>query len=276
MHEIKLDGHVFHLRAAFDFSFLATYGRVFRVFDQQDSGNLCFGVDGPAGSRFLKLAGAQTERGGHVAPEEAVARLKATLPVYEALRHPALLNILEHGPVPGGYLAVFEWFDGTCMGKQYGDYERCMALPVAEMLPIYRVILDFHLHVQALGYLALDFYDGCMLYDFETRRTRLCDIEFYRKLPSVNEMGRMWGSARYMSPEDFTLGAALDERTNVFTLGATAFHLFGGAMDRCREKWRLGDAAFAVAARAVAQAPDCRYPDLKAYAAAWQEALQLS
>jgi len=273
MHEIVVDGHAFRLRAAFDLSFLADYGRVFRVFDQQDSGNLCFGVEGPSGRRFLKLAGAQTERGEKVAPEEAVARLKATLPVYEALRHPALINVLEHCPVPGGYLAAFEWFEGVCMGKQYGDHARCMALPAAELLPVYRVILDFHLHVQRMGYLAIDFYDGCILYDFETRQTRLCDIEFYRKLPCVNEMGRMWGSARYMSPEEFTLGAALDERTNVFTLGATAFQLFGGAMDRSRAKWRLGDAAFAVATRAVSPEPAGRYPNLEAYAGAWHDAL---
>ena len=274
MQEIVLDGHAFRLRAAFDFSFLADYGRVFQIFDQQDSGNLCFGVEGPRGRLLLTLAGAQAERGEHVAPEEAVARLKATLPVYEALRHPALINVLEHRPVPGGYLAVSEWFDGVCMGKQYGDHARCMALPAAELLPVYGVILDFHLHAQALGYLAIDFYDGCILYNFETRQTRLCDIEFYRKLPSVNEMGRMWGSTRYMSPEEFTLGAALDERTNVFTMGATAFQLFGGAMDRGRAKWRLGDAAFAVATQAVAPEPERRPPDLKAYAQAWRAALQ--
>lgn len=274
MQEIILDGHAFRLRAAFDFSFLAAYGRVFRVFDQQDSGNLCFGVEGPAGRRFLKLAGAQTERGECVAPEEAIGRLKATIPVYEALRHPALINILEHRPVPGGYLAAFEWFEGVCMGKQYGEHTRCMALSTAEMLPVYEEILGFHLHAQRMGYLAIDFYDGCILYNFETRQTRLCDIEFYRKLPGVNTMGRMWGSSRYMAPEEFTLGAALDACTNVFTLGATAFQLFGGAMDRSRAKWRLGDAAFAVAAQAISPEPERRHPNLNAYAHAWHAALQ--
>lgn len=274
MEQIILDGHAFCLRAPFDFAFVAEYGRVFRVFDQQDSGNLCFGVESAQGKRFLKLAGAQTERSAHVPPGEAISRLQATLPVYEALRHPALLNVLDHHAVPGGYLAVFEWFDGTCMGKQYGQHERCMALPVAEMLPIYRVILDFHVHVQRRGYLAIDFYDGCILYDFETRQTRLCDIEFYRKLPSKNEMGRMWGSTRYMSPEEHTLGATLDARTNVFTMGATAFQLFGGAEDRSHAKWRLGDATFSVATRAIDPDPDCRFPTLDAYDAAWRQALR--
>lgn len=31
----------------------------------------------------------------------------------------------------------------------------------------------------------------------------ICDIDFFRKSPAVNDMGRMWGSARFMSPEEY-------------------------------------------------------------------------
>jgi len=41
-------------------------------------------------------------------------------------------------------------------------------------------------------------------------------------------MGRMWGSSRFMSQEEFTLGVAIDEITNVYPMGAVAFALFGG------------------------------------------------
>lgn len=41
-------------------------------------------------------------------------------------------------------------------------------------------------------------------------------------------MGRLWGSSRFMSPEEIELGAKIDERTNVFNIGAIAFGLLGG------------------------------------------------
>jgi serine/threonine-protein kinase len=40
----------------------------------------------------------------------------------------------------------------------------------------------------------------------------------------MNDMGRMFGSTRFMAPEEFELGARLDERTTVFTLGRIVWH----------------------------------------------------
>ena len=42
-----------------DLSFLHRWGRVFRVFDRQDSGNLCFGLEREGRRYFLKYAGAR-------------------------------------------------------------------------------------------------------------------------------------------------------------------------------------------------------------------------
>lgn len=39
-----IDGLPYKLKAPFDFEFIHRYGRVFKVFDDQDSGNICFGV----------------------------------------------------------------------------------------------------------------------------------------------------------------------------------------------------------------------------------------
>ena len=36
------------------------------------------------------------------------------------------------------------------------------------------------------------------------------------------------GFLRFMSPEEFELNATIDERTNVFNMGAMAFSLLGG------------------------------------------------
>lgn len=56
----NIDGVSFEIKGDFDFSWLRKYGTVFRVFDQQDSGNICFGVGGDGRKVFVKVAGAST------------------------------------------------------------------------------------------------------------------------------------------------------------------------------------------------------------------------
>lgn len=267
----EIDGVPLVLARDFDLAALRDYGTVFAVFDQQDSGNLCFGLRDGDKKWFVKLAGASTVR-SNVTPEAAVARLISTIPTYEALAHPTLINLQAHRPIPGGHLAVFDWFDGDCMGKQYGLFDQFLALPVDEKRLIYAAILDFHLAVCRRGYVAIDFYDGCIMYNGDTKETRLCDIEFYAKAPVMNTMGRMWGSGRYMSPEEFTLGAALDEVTTVFTMGATAFQLFGGGLARDRDEWHAGEACYRAALRAVSESRADRFPSLRSYCDAWYRA----
>ena len=52
-----IDGIPFKLKSPFDFSFLSEYGRVFKVFDDQDSGNICFGTEKDGQRYFIKFAG---------------------------------------------------------------------------------------------------------------------------------------------------------------------------------------------------------------------------
>lgn len=86
-------------------------------------------------------------------------------------------------------------------------------------------------------------------------------------------MGRMWGSSRFMSPEEFTLGAVIDERTNVYTLGAMAFALVADC-SRKAEDWPLSSALFAVAEKATQDDRSARYATLRALLAAWKAAVK--
>lgn len=267
-----IDGVSFELKGDFDFRFLSDYGEVFKVFDQQDSGYISFGVRSGSTKLFLKIAGAPTIYSS-VSADEAIQRLQSTAIIYEDLSHPNLIAMIEHRKIDGGYLTAFEWFDGVCMGKQYGAVDQFMALPLSEKLGIYDDILQFHLHTSACGYIALDFYDASIMYDFESNRTMICDIELYSKKPVINTKGRMWGSSRYMSPEEFQLGAEIDERSNVFLMGATAFQLLGGGIDRSLDKWEAGEQLHAVALKAVSHDKVDRHQSIGAYVEAWNGAL---
>ena len=246
----EIDGVPFKLKSPFDFSFLNKYGKVFKVFDDQDSGNICFGTEKDGERYFVKFAGAPTERSS-ISSEVAVARIKETLPIYQDLQHPNLLELVAAEDIGGGFALVFKWTDGVCMGRMYpAAHQRFMQLPVTDRLKVFEDIQRFFEHVAAQDYVAIDFYDGSILYDFAKQQTIICDVDYFRKIPTVNDMGHMWGSSRFQAPEEYQLGADLDEITNVYTLGATAFALFG-EYQRTREKWQLSEELFSVAQRAV-------------------------
>lgn len=271
-HLQSLDGVSFELKSPFDLSFLRRYGRAFRVFDDQDSGNLCFGMDDGRERRFVKFAGAPTLR-GCVSAEVAIENLKHACTVYRALKHPALIELLDTLETGDGFAAVFRWTDAVCMGKQYPQSrERFFSLSVDERLKVFADIQDFFIHTAAQGYVAVDFYDGSILYDFAERRTLLCDVDLFQPAPYRNAMGRMWGSTRFMSPEEFALGSVIDEVTNVYTLGATAFALFSDS-DRAPERWPLSRRLFDVAVRATSPERSQRPSSLRAFADEWRAAL---
>lgn len=267
-----IDGIPFKLKNTFDFNFLKEYGRVFKVYDDQDSGNICFGTEKDGQRYFVKFAGAPTEQyNGN--PADAVSRLKAALPIYDDLRHQNLIELVEAAEVGGGFALVFKWADGNCMGRMYPvSHHRFMQLPVKDRLTVFGSILSFFEYVASRGYVAIDFYDGSIMYDFESGRTTVCDIDFFRRQPCTNDMGRMWGSSRFQAPEEYQLGAAIDEITNVYTLGAAAFALFGG-YHRSRDKWQLDDRLYDIAAKAVSDDRSKRQTSIRKLKAEWEDAL---
>jgi len=266
------DGVPYKLKEPFDFSFLSKYGKMFKVFDDQDSGNICFGMMDGKEKRFVKFAGAPTER-GNVTPSEAIERMKSTIQIYKDLSHPILTNLLYADEIGGGIACVFEWLDAECMGRQYPQSrEQFMQISPNAKLKIFDDILSFHAHVVKQGYAAIDFYDGCIMYDFNKGKTAICDIELYEKAPATNNMGRMYGSSCFMSPEEFQFGAIIDEITNVYTMGATAFELFGDNCDRSFEKWTMSKALYNVTKQAVSDERSHRQQSVEQFITEWRAA----
>ena len=267
-----IDSIPFKLKSAFDFSFMKEYGTVFKIYDDQDSGNICFGTEKDGQRYFVKFAGAPTEQYSGD-PADAIARLKNTLPTYSELKHKNLIALIEAKEIGGGFAMVFKWADGDCMGRMYpAAHRRFMQLPVDARLSVFRDILSFFEYIAVKNYVAIDFYDGSIMYDFENGKTTICDIDFFRKQPCINDMGRMWGSSLFQSPEEYQLGAVIDEITNVYTLGATAFALFG-RYNRTRDSWQLSDALFEIVTRAVSDDRAGRQQSISQLREEWESAI---
>lgn len=269
-----VDSIPYKLKTRFDFSFLSKYGKVFKVFDDQDSGNICFGLENDCKRHFVKFAGAPTER-ACVSADEAIRNLKRTISIYKDLMHPNLIRFISSEDIGGGFAMVFEWVDAESMHMMYPlSRKKFMQMTITTKLQVFDDILAFFTHVVQQGYVAIDFYDGSIMYDFHTGRTIVCDIDLFEKSPYTNNMGRMWGSSRFMSSEEFTLGTTIDEITNVYTLGATAFALFGDERDRCIEKWNLSKEHFSVAKKAVSDERCNRQQTIKQLIDEWRTAKQ--
>ena len=264
------NGVPYKLKAPFDVSFLKKYGKLFKVFDDQDSGNICFGMTNGENRYFVKFAGAPTDR-ACVSADEAIANLKRTVPIYRDLAHPNLVKLIDAEEIGGGFAMIYEWADAECMHPMYPrSRKKFMQMPIETRHQVFDEILAFHAHAVKQGYVAIDFYEGSILYDFGNRKTIICDIDFYAKAPYINKMGRLWGSSRFMSPEEFQLGANIDEITNVYTMGAAAFALFSNERERRIEKWMLSKKLFDVAKRAVSDDRSQRQQSMEELIAEWR------
>jgi serine/threonine protein kinase, bacterial len=266
-----LDGLPVRLRRPHDLRFLARWGRVFRVLDQQDSGNLCFGVDGPDGRVFVKYAGAETERhAGTIG--DAVDSLRRSEEVFRDLAHPTLVRLREAVVVGAGFALVFDWTDAVPLGRQYDRRAELESLTVAQRADAVQQIIEFSAHAAARGWVAVDLYDGSVMVDPATGRVTLCDLDVYERAPLRNTMGRMWGSDRFMAPEEYELGAVIDEVTTVFTLGSLAHSFLGDDSTQAGAAWTGSPEQLAVSRRATRPERGGRWSSIGELADAWAAA----
>lgn len=286
--ELLTTGNVcFQLKESHDFLWLKDYGNVFSVFDQQDSGNICFGVEKEGKKFFLKYAGARTVNyDGKV--ESAVAKLHAAVEIYKQLQHPSLVSLVAAIEQKSGFALLFEWLEGENLHphwefpppKKYFDpdspFKKFQDLNIQNKLQALDTIFEFHCHVEEKGYIAIDLYDGSLMYNFKNSQMKICDIDYYAKRPYKNEIGRMFGSSRFLSPEEQTIGEYIDQKTNVYTMGAMAFCLLGRECKRDFHSWSAAKELSDVATKAVSISRNDRYDTVAQFREAWNKALLAS
>lgn len=261
-------------------AYLRTIGSIFAVFDArtQDSGNVSYGVRVGEDRFFVKTAGQPEDTEPFLRHPDRVLLLRNAIRLHRGCPHPALPSLHQVIESPEGPLLVYEWVEGELIGTKRSmrddptsAFQRFRRLPVSEILRALDTVYGCHDNLAQSGWIAGDFYDGCMIYDFAHRELRLVDLDFYHDAPFTNDMGRMFGSTRFMAPEEFELGALIDERTTVFTMGRTAaVFLSDGTLER--PPFRGGDALFDVVRHACRPDPCERYGSMSALRAAWREA----
>jgi serine/threonine-protein kinase len=214
-------------------AYLASIGEVFARFETQGSGNVSYGVRVGERRFFVKTAGRVDDPVPVLSHPARVELLRNAAEIARVVHAavPALHRVIKS---PVGPMLVYEWFEGELLTARRANrddpasaFQRFRALPVERLVACLDTVFDLHVVLARAGWIAGDFYDGCLLYDFASSELCIIDLDTYHRGPHANTMGRMFGSTRFMAPEEFTLGATIDERTTVFNLGRTAFVFLG-------------------------------------------------
>jgi serine/threonine-protein kinase len=251
--------------------YLSQVGKVFRAFRDQDSDCVSFGIWSDGRRWFVK----------HSQEPRGIASLKRAEHLYKTVQHPVLPHLFNTFQTPGGFALVLDWQSGEVL-YDYTKYSpeqrrsdpacphvRFRSLPVGEILTVLNTIYDVHLVLAEAGFIAVDFYDGCILYDFDQSKVHLCDLDEYRFGPFFLEADRLPGSKRFMAPEEFQYGARIDQVTNVFTLGRTAIELLGdGTLSL--EAWKGSAAMREVVLRATNFERTARQQSIREFVEDWQ------
>ena len=252
--------------------YLRDSGEVFQVFRHQGSGTVSYGVLVDGERWFVKPSD----------DPSIVESLRRAVHLHTTVQHPALPRFRNSFATPGGLALVYDWVPGEVLNDPrytpdqrrhdpVHPHVRFRSLPVRTILDVLNDIYGVHLRLAEHGFVASDFYDGCIIYDFEGSTTFLCDLDEYQRGPFVLEMDRNYGSTRFMAPEEFQRGSTLDQVTNVFTLGRAATVLLGDGTTSL-DAWRGTDSMREVVVRATEPERAQRHRSVGEFAEDWRAA----
>lgn len=253
-------------------TYLKQVGDVFHVFRWQDSECISFGVECGDECWFVKFSN----------EPQGIEGLHRSEAIHQAVHHQALANLHNVISCTDGMALVFDWLPGELLYNYITDrgqqgrnnpgspHHRFRNLSIEKIVAAIDTIFDLHVLLAKNNFIAVDFYDGSILYDFETERTSVIDLDEYRPGPFTLEADRLPGSRRFMAPEEWVRGSQIDQVTNVYSLGRLVVEMLGGGSV---EKLGSYGNLKAVITRAVDPDRDQRFPSVKAFVEAWNQAI---
>ena len=261
--------------------YLRSVGVVFAEFgaQAQDSGNVSYGIQVGDGHYFVKTAGLVDDPQPFLDHPSRVALLRSAVRLSASVSHPILPQLLNAIESPNGPLLIYPWLAGELLGVSHESrddpasaFQRFRSLPPGTIQACLDSVFDLHVVLSKAGWVACDFYDGSLLYDFAARQLWVVDLDMYQSAPFRNDMGEMFGSSRFKAPEESELGALIDDQTTVFVMGRAALvFLSDGTLNP--DAFRGPRALFDVAAQACQPDRAQRHASMAAFHTAWRAAL---
>jgi len=262
-------------------TWLKEFGQVFKTIGDHDSGNISYGVKNKESKKyFIKFAPSQNLT--------AIKFLENAYILGENISHPILVELKFGVNCRDGLALVYDWVEGenlnevTTTNKPVimeireapgSPYSRFKSLPVEEIVKVLNQIFDLHVVLEKQGYVSCDWYDGCIIYNFAEEKVHIIDLDLYNKGPFPNSKGRMYGSSRFMAPEEFEPGEIIDNRTTVYHMGATVFEFLGRGKKEPEKGFRGSRAQLKIALKAIQDDKKERYCSVQEFFSEWLAAL---
>lgn len=145
------------------------------------------------------------------------------LEVQSLLQHPNIVKVLKLATLSPVPYAIMEFVDGPNLRVPITQRQTALETNV----PIFAELLKALSHVHTHGYLHLDFKPENILITHRGH-VKLLDFDLSEKVGKIPKaQSEIKGTPAYLAPEQIAK-LPVDERTDIFALGLTAFELFTG------------------------------------------------
>jgi serine/threonine-protein kinase len=173
-------------------------------------------------------------RPGDVAGSNALERFEREVQVTATLSHPNTVEVFDYGRTEDGtYYYVMEYLPGLNLAELV---ERHGPLPPSRAVYLLRQVCGALREAHAAGLIHRDIKPSNIL---AARRggvddvAKLLDFGLVRpaaaaRAANLSGEGRILGTPLFMSPEQATGGWELDERSDIYSLGAVAYYVLTG------------------------------------------------
>ena len=173
-------------------------------------------------------------RPGEVSDPKALARFEREVRITATLSHPNTVEIFDYGRTEDGtYYYVMEYLPGLSLEelvKRHGP------LPPGRVVYLLRQICQALREAHGAGLIHRDIKPSNI---FAAQRGGMDDVgklldfglvrpPIEQRAPHLSDEGHILGTPLFMSPEQAIGGRELDERTDIYSLGAVAYYLLTG------------------------------------------------
>ena len=144
------------------------------------------------------------------------------------LGHPNIVRAIDVGNVRDLYFFVMEFVDGFCVQ----DRLRREAFGAEEAIEIACQLCGALAHAHTHGVIHRDIKPDNILVS-QDGQAKLCDLGLAKATlgnSDITDHGTPLGTPYYMSPEQARAKSDLDARTDLYSLGATLYHMVTGAV----------------------------------------------
>lgn len=172
----------------------------------------------------------------HLATDEVVARFEREARLASQLVHPNTIEIYDYGRTPEGvFYYVMEYLEGRTLDEIVATGG---ALPVGRAIHVLRQVCAALREAHGRGLIHRDIKPHNLMLcqrGGENDVVKILDFGLVKDLTTpqsrnITQYQRVVGTPMYMAPERIRNPADADARSDIYSVGATAFHLLAGRL----------------------------------------------